>query len=133
MFSQKLCNCLLLKLTTCFCLVWSQQIVEIHYIFVASTHSSIFSNDRWGRAKPSDGSNVEEMQVRINKNPFAEGNARIAYYGKMNSLGGPKNYIYKEFKHVQDKSNVFRRYLQQMEVSAIANYLGNENMLKHSS
>lgn len=87
-------------------------------------NSFIFWIDRWGRAKPSDGSNFEEMQVRINKNPFAEGNARIAYYGKMNSLGGPKNYIYKEFKHVQDKSNVFKRYLQQMEVSAIANYLG---------
>lgn len=87
---------------------------------------------RWG--KPSSSVTEEKkMIMRIAKDPFAEGEMRLAYYAKLGKEGsGSKaaaegDKILKSFKKTRKSSSSERkRYLAQMEVSTIAQFLANE-------
>ncbi|KAI2513693.1 alpha-kinase [Fragilaria crotonensis] len=68
------------------------------------------------------------MQMRRAAEPFSEGGHRIAYHGQLSrnvkGLDHVSNaMVLKSFKHVGKRFNVRQRYLQQMEVSAVANFL----------
>jgi hypothetical protein len=71
------------------------------------------------------------MFIRRAKEPFAEGEIRIAYYGQLahrpTDLGLEKNMMVMQmFKHVGKGLNDCKQYVKQMEVSTIANFLANE-------
>jgi hypothetical protein len=79
----------------------------------------------------TDKTHNRTMFLRCAKDPFAEGEIRIAYHGQLSrnskDLEDPKNaMVMKSFKHVGKGLNNRTQYLEQMEVSTIAHFLVRE-------
>jgi hypothetical protein len=86
---------------------------------------------RWG-VSASKGTEAKKMLMQCALDPFAQGESRLAYYGRIgvdeNALTLPMaGKVFKEFKKTCKSAEVDRKqYLAQMEVSAIANFLAKE-------
>ncbi|KAG7364997.1 alpha-kinase family protein [Nitzschia inconspicua] len=91
----------------------------------------LFGVLRWGESASSTTETKTRLLQRA-KNPFARGESRLAYYGRIGadttSLSSPKSEkILKEFLKNSASAEVDRKqYLSQMEVSTIANFLAEE-------
>ncbi|CAB9499688.1 protein kinase vwkA [Seminavis robusta] len=90
---------------------------------------------RWGKS-PSTEAEEKMVLMRRAKDPFAQGEMRLAYYGKLGmdeaslmSTKGDK--ILKTFKKTGKSSSERKRYLAQMEVSNIAHFLAEEYNKTH--
>ena len=69
--------------------------------------------------------------LRLAKDPFAEGEFRLAYYGKLSKSDGvfdpsSPTLVFKTFKRKSAKKNERASFISQMEVSTIAQYLAEE-------
>ena len=86
---------------------------------------------RWGKSASSETTETK-MLMRRAKDPFAEGEMRLAYYGKLgmdnksllSDVKGDK--VLKTFKKTRKSSSDRKNYLAQMEVSTIAHFLAEE-------
>ena len=89
-----------------------------------------FGMVRWGK---SASEKVEEtkMLMRRPKDPFAEGEMRLAYFCQIGKdetalLSGNGDKVLKSFKKTAKTSSDRQRYLGQMEVSSISHFLAEE-------
>lgn len=79
----------------------------------------------------TDRSNKSTMFMRRAKEPFAEGEIRIAFFGQLAHRPSDLNLsksmmVMKMFKHVGKGVNDCKQYLKQMEVSTIAHFMASE-------
>lgn len=80
---------------------------------------------RFGISEESSKIDETRMLLRRAKDPFAEGESRLAFYGMVgSSIDRLRDVVVKSFKTVGSKASTDRkRYLIQMEVSTIAHFL----------
>ena len=72
----------------------------------------------------SSGAEEANMLFRRARSPFAEGESRLAFYGKIGPyVDDLRDVVVKLFKKGRKSSSDRKRYLAQMEVSTIAHYL----------
>ncbi|KAL3922042.1 MAG: hypothetical protein SGILL_002420 [Bacillariaceae sp.] len=81
---------------------------------------------------PSKGTETSKMLLQRAVNPFAEGESRLAYFGRVGAdedtiATDAAEKVFKEFKKTRKTAEVDRKqYLDQMEVSTVANFLAEE-------